>query len=88
MMVGYGEFGRVLDVLEQLVARGPYLLGERFSALDVYLGSQIAWGIGFGTMDKRPGFETYVTRISSRPAAVRAKQLDDALLPKKEAEHA
>lgn len=88
MMVGYGEFGRVLDVLELLVARGPYLLGERFSALDVYLGSQIAWGIGFGTMEKRPGFEDYVARITARPAAIRAKELDDALLPEKEAQPA
>ena len=89
MMVGYGEFGRVLDVLEKLVASGgPYLLGERFTALDVYLGSQIGWGIGFNTMEKRPGFEDYVARIYARPAAIRAKELDDALVPKKEAQPA
>jgi glutathione S-transferase len=88
MMVGFGSYDRVLDVLQDLVARGPYLLGQQFSAVDVYLGSQIAWGIQFGTMDMRPGFDTYVTRITSRPAAVRARQLDEALMPKKEAEHA
>ena len=88
MMVGYGEYGRVLDVLETLVANGPYLLGERFSALDVYLGSQIGWGIGFGTMETRTGFEDYVARIHARPAAIRARQLDDALVPKKEVQPA
>ena len=84
MMVGYGCYATVLDVLERLVARGPWLLGEKFSALDVYLGSQIAWGTQFGTMEKRPGFEDYVARIAARPAYRRASELDDAAMPKKE----
>ena len=85
MMAGYGDFARVLDVLEKAVANAsPYLLGERFSALDVYLGSQIAWGIAFGTMEKRPGFEDYVARIAERPAYKKAKEIDQALMPKKE----
>jgi glutathione S-transferase len=59
MMVGFGSYGAVLDVLQDLVASsGPYLLGESFTALDVYLGSQIIWGIGFGTMEKRPASRT------------------------------
>jgi glutathione S-transferase len=82
MMVGFGSYERVLDVLQDLVAKGPYLLGDRFSAVDVFLGSQIAWGVQFGTMEKRPGFEDYVARIYSRPAAVRARELDEALMPK------
>jgi glutathione S-transferase len=84
MMVGYGSYETVLDVLQDLVASGPYLLGDRFSALDVYLGSQIAWGIGFGTMEKRPGFEDYVGRITDRAAYRRAKEIDAALMPKRE----
>jgi glutathione S-transferase len=88
MMVGYGSYAAVLDVLEKLVASGTYLLGDRFSALDVYLGSQIAWGIGFGTMEKRPGFEDYVARITDRPAYRKAKEIDQALMPKKETQSA
>ena len=84
MMVGHGGYETVLDVLQQLVTIGPYLLGERFSALDVYLGSQIAWGIAFGTMEKRPGFENYVARITARPAYAKAKAIDAALMPKRE----
>jgi glutathione S-transferase len=84
MMVGYGGYGSVLDTLERLVAAGPYLLGEQFSALDVYLGSQIAWGIGFGTMEKRPGFEDYVARITARPAYAKARAIDAELMPKRE----
>jgi glutathione S-transferase len=88
MMVGYGSYAAVLDVLQQLVASGPYLLGDRFSALDVYLGSQISWGIGFGTMEKRPGFEDYVGRITGRAAYRKAKEIDQALMPKKESQPA
>lgn len=78
-MVGYGSREQVLDTLEKAVTNTDYLLGSRFSAADVYLGSQIAWGLQFGTMDKRPAFEAYVGRLMSRPAAVRAREIDDAL---------
>ncbi len=86
MMFGYGNYGRVLDVLEALVAQGPYLLGDRFSALDVYLGSQIAWGVLFGTMEKRPGFDDYVARITNRQAHRRAKQIDEQAAEKMKAD--
>jgi glutathione S-transferase len=33
----------------------------------------------FGTIEKRPAFAAYVSRLASRPAAVRANQLDDEL---------
>ena len=78
--VGYGSLGRVLDTLQWLLADREYILGDRFSAVDVYLGSQIGWGLVFGTMEERPGFRPYWERIAARPAAVRARQADDALM--------
>ncbi len=80
-MMGYGTYARVMDVLEGAVAESEYLLGDTFTAADVYLGSQIGFGLQFGLMEKRPAFERYWSRISHRPAAVRAARLDDALLP-------
>jgi glutathione S-transferase len=77
---GYGSIEEVASALEQAVAEGPYLLGDRFSAADVYLGSQIAWGVEFGSFEKRPAFEAYAARITSRPAAVRAREIDDRLI--------
>jgi glutathione S-transferase len=82
-MVGYGSRAEVLDTLERAVSQGDYLLGDRFSAADVYVGAQIGWGLMFGTMDRRPAFESYFARLAARPAAVRAKELDDALIAKK-----
>jgi glutathione S-transferase len=79
-MVGYGSFADVMDTLEMAVTQGEYILGDRFSAVDVYLGSQILWGLQFGSMEKRPAFEAYGKRIAGRPAAVRAQAIDDALI--------
>lgn len=78
--VGYGSMTAVIGALEQAVSETPYLAGERFSAADIYAGSQIGFGMRFGTIEKRPAFTDYWERISSRPAALRANALDDALL--------
>jgi glutathione S-transferase len=77
-MIGYGSFPQVMETLEAAVSRGDYLLGNSFTAADVYVGSQIGFGMMFGSMEKRPAFEKYWQKISSRPAMTRAKELDDA----------
>jgi glutathione S-transferase len=58
-----------------------FVVGDAFSAADVYVGSQIGWGMQFGSIDKRPAFTDYWERLAARPAAVRAREIDDALLP-------
>jgi glutathione S-transferase len=83
-MAGYGSFEETIDCLETAVRDGPYICGEQFTAADVYVGSQIGWGMMFGTIEKRPAFEDYFGRLQSRPAAIRARELDDALMPKQE----
>ena len=79
-MVGYGSFADVMNALESAVSHGDYLVGDSFTAADLYLGSQVGWGLSFGTIEKRPAFERYWARISARPATVRAKDIDDALV--------
>ncbi|WP_299395229.1 glutathione S-transferase family protein [Pelagibius sp.] len=80
-MVGYGTFALVMDVLQQALAQGSYIAGDRFTAADVFLGSQINWGLQFGTMEARPGFADYVARLTAREAFKRAAALDDAAMP-------
>jgi glutathione S-transferase len=77
---GYGSFVDVMNTLESAVSRGEYVAGDRFTAADVYLGSQIGSGLAFGTIERRPAFEKYWARIGARPAFLRAKELDDALI--------
>ena len=78
-MIGYGRLEQVIDALEAAVSRGEYLVGDSFTAADVYVGSHIDFGMQFGTIEKRPAFERYRQRLSARPAALRAKEIDDAL---------
>jgi glutathione S-transferase len=75
--VGYGSFEETVDNLERAIRPGPYICGDQFTAADVYVGSQIGFGMMFGSIGKRPAFEEYFGRISSRPAAVRAREKDE-----------
>jgi glutathione S-transferase len=81
-MVGYGNYANVMDALEKADSGRAYVAGDRFSAADVYVGSHINWGLQFGSIEKRPSFVDYWSRVSDRDAYRRAKARDDAALPK------
>ncbi|MGA9340890.1 MAG: glutathione S-transferase family protein [Rhodanobacteraceae bacterium] len=83
-MIGYGNYTLVLDALEGAVSRDDFRVGNRFSAADVYVGSHIGFGMQFDMIEKRPAFTTYWARVSERPAAVRAREIDDALIAERE----
>jgi glutathione S-transferase len=78
-MMGYGRIELVLDTLESAVRQSDYLAGNTFTAADLYVGSHLGFGMMFGMIEKRPAFERYWQRLSTRPACLRAKELDDAL---------
>ena len=80
-MAGYGHYDLMVDVLEGAVAAHDYIAGDRFTAADVYVGSQVAWGLQFGTLPKRDVFAAYVERITAREAYKRAGAKDDAAMP-------
>jgi glutathione S-transferase len=71
--IGYGTYEDTMNALETALAPGPFILGERFSAADVYVGAQIAWGLRFKTIEPRPAFEAYAARCTARPAFVRTE---------------
>jgi glutathione S-transferase len=77
-MMGYGSFALVMSTLEAAVSRDNFLVGGSFTAADLYVGSALGFGMMFGTIEKRPAFEQYWQRVSSRPACRRASELDDA----------
>jgi glutathione S-transferase len=79
-MVGYGSQERALAALEDQLSRSEYIAGDRFTAADVYVGSHIGSGMMFGVIDKRPAFERYWGLVSARPAAQRAREIDDKLV--------
>lgn len=77
-MIGYGSFQDVMDTLEIAVSTNPFVAGQAFTAADVYVGSHIAWGLQFGSIEKRPAFVEYLARVSDRPAFRCAREKDDA----------
>jgi glutathione S-transferase len=79
-MAGYGSMNAVLNAMETAITPGPYILGDQFSAADVYFGSQIGWGLQFGSIERRPAFEAYSNRLRERPAAKRAVEIDGGLI--------
>lgn len=79
-MVGYGTFDRVIRTLTGHLAETPYFCGQAFSAVDVYVGKQIGWGLQFGILPADPVLTGYWDRISARPAHASAAAADAAAL--------
>lgn len=79
-MAGYGCYADAVNAAETALRAGDFVLGDQFSAADVYFGSEIGFFMQFGMLEKRPVFEAYAQRLQSRPAAVRAREIDDALV--------
>jgi glutathione S-transferase len=75
----YGDYDTMLATLVGQLRAGPYLLGERFSAVDVLWGCALAWTTAFKLVPELPEVADYVTRVMGRPAARRASALDAEL---------
>jgi glutathione S-transferase len=75
----YGDFDSMLNVIVEAIRKGPYLLGERFSAADVLWGTALRWTTMFKLVPELPEIQAYLARVSSRPAFVRAAAKDAEL---------
>ena len=69
--LSYGSVQAVTDTLLHALRRSPYLLGETFTAADLFVGSQIAFGVGSQCLSPLPEFQDYLARLTSRPASER-----------------
>jgi len=78
-MCPYGDYGTVIETLRAALAKGPWLLGETFSAADVLWGIALSWTMMFGIVEKRPEFTAYADRVNARPAIQRARAKDAEL---------
>ena len=77
--LGYGDFDTVTDVVAKAVVKGPYIMGEQFTAADVVIGSGLRWGMMFKLLPERPEFTAYVARLAQRPALQRTDAKDQEL---------
>ena len=78
-MIGFGSLDLVLDTLADHLEDRDYIATDGFTAADLYVGAHLGWGMMFGTIDKRPVFEKYFGKLAERPAAIRAREIDDKL---------
>ena len=77
--LGYGDFDTTMDVVAKAVTPGPFLMGDRFTAADIVIGSNLRWGTMFKMIPERKEFSDYVARFVDRPAAKRAQAKDEEL---------
>jgi glutathione S-transferase len=72
--VGWGSYDDVLATLKKALATGPYLLGEKFTAADLYIGSELNFAMMFGApgLKGEPVIDAYLARLTARPAFQRA----------------
>lgn len=73
---GWGEAQRVFDVLDNALGKGPWILGDTFSAADIVIGSGLNFAVRmFKMAPSRPSFDAYLDRCAARPAFQRAEKL-------------
>ena len=79
-MAGFGSYDRTIDTFESMLKGRDYVCGTRFTMADVYVGSQIDWGLSFKSIPSRPAFEAYAERLRMRDAYQAAKAIDMKLI--------
>jgi glutathione S-transferase len=78
-MSPYGDFDTMLETLISQLRKGPYMLGDRFSAADVLWGCGLSWTTQFNLVPSGPAVSDYVARWNSRPSVARVKAKDAEL---------
>ena len=75
----YGRYEDTVNLLLEQLGKGPYLLGERFSAADLLWGMALSWMVGFKLMASTPVVEAYIARFNARPVVARVLASDAEL---------
>lgn len=75
----YGDFDTMFQTLVDQIGKGPYILGEKFSAADVLWGTALTWITAFKLIPETPVIAAYIERVNARPAVVRARAKDTEL---------
>lgn len=79
-MAGWGSFERAIAAIDDHLAEHDYVCGERFTIADVYVGSQIDWGLTFGSIPPNEAFVAYAERFQAREPYKAAKAIDNSLI--------
>lgn len=78
-MCPYGDYDTTIGTLLGQLEKGPYLLGDTFTAADVLWGTALTWTTMFKLVEATPVVQAYIDRINARPAVARARAIDAKL---------
>jgi glutathione S-transferase len=81
----YGDFDTMLKTLLDQLRKGPYILGDRFSAADVLWGTALTWTTSFNLVPSGPEIRDYLARWQARPSFARVKAKDAELAAQQQA---
>jgi glutathione S-transferase len=81
----YGDFDTMLKTLLDQLRKGPYILGNRFSAADVLWGTALTWTTSFNLVPSSPEIRDYLARWQARPAFAKVKAKDAELAAQQQA---
>ena len=84
-MFGYGNFDKAIAAIDELLSERDYVCGDRFTAADVYVGSQIMFPLQFGMLPERDSFLRYRDRLQQRAAYKRANEIDEKIIAEMQA---
>lgn len=82
---GFGSYDAAVGAVRDHLDEQAYVCGDRFTMADVYVGSQVDFGLQFGTLPKDPVLEAYAERLRPRDAYKKAKARDGALIAEMQA---
>ncbi len=74
--VAWGSFDHMLETLQSGLEKGPFLLGETFSAADIIVGATARFGVMFGAIPNEEPLTRYLALLSERPAFKRAEAIE------------
>lgn len=79
-LVPYGDWDTTFNTVVAQLAKGPWLLGERFTAVDALWGTALTWMTGFGLIEATPPIKAYIDRWNARPSVAAVTRIDADLV--------
>ena len=73
---GWGDFELMIETLESGLKKNTWILGKKFTAADVMLGSSAVFMRMFDMLPESPIISAYADRCLKRPAYQKALSID------------
>jgi glutathione S-transferase len=71
--MGWPSYDATLERIERALERGPWLLGDHFSAADIMLGSMLQWLSAWGKLPDGAASARYLAALKQRGGLMRAQ---------------